>query len=54
MQKDLTKVKIFQKVLGGLLCSETPCRPNVPFLLCKPRPCKANTMESQWMNISYS
>jgi len=49
MQKDLTKVKIFQKVLGGLLCSETPCRPNVPFLLCK-----ANTMESQWMNISYS
>jgi len=24
-KKDLTEVKIFQKVLGGLLFSETPC-----------------------------
>jgi len=27
-QKDLTAVKIFQKVLGGLLFSETPCSYN--------------------------
>jgi len=25
MRKDLTDVKILQKVLGGLLFSETPC-----------------------------
>jgi len=33
-QKDLTEVKIFQKVLGGgLFFSETPCRDAYP---CRP------------------
>jgi len=32
MQKDLSEVKIFQKVLEGLLFSETPCRYVIKFL----------------------
>ena len=34
-QKDFTEVKIFQKVLGGILFSETPCMPKL--LYCKVR-----------------
>jgi len=38
MQKDLTEVEIFQKVLGGLLFSETPCTYNKQCAARRSRP----------------